>query len=68
MMLQSDGVVPGNEYQLVILDSVGDGMCCGYGDGSAALYATADDFNVLIYTSGNSVPAMSMQNVSYHPE
>jgi hypothetical protein len=40
LLSQSVGVVPGDEYQLVVLDSVGDGMCCGYGDGSAA--ATVD--------------------------
>jgi hypothetical protein len=33
----------------MISDSVGDGTCCGYGDGSAAFYATVDDYNVLIY-------------------
>jgi hypothetical protein len=39
LLSQSVGVVPGDEYQLVVLASVGGGMCCGYGDGSAALYA-----------------------------
>ena len=33
----------------MILDSVGDGMYRGYEDGSAALYATVDESNVLIY-------------------
>jgi hypothetical protein len=28
-------LVPGDEHQLVILDSVDDGMCCGYVDRSA---------------------------------
>jgi hypothetical protein len=60
LMLQSVGVVPGNEYQLVV---------CGYGDRSAAFYATADDSNVLMHTSCNGVPVMSatksMRNVSY---
>jgi hypothetical protein len=32
VMSQSVGLVPGDEYQLVILYSVGDGTCCGYGD------------------------------------
>jgi uncharacterized protein (DUF779 family) len=54
---QSVGLVPGDEYQLVILDSVDDGMSCGYGDGSAALYTTVDDSDVLI-TSSNGVPVM----------
>jgi hypothetical protein len=57
-LLQSIGLVPGGEYQLVILESIGDVMCCGYGDGSAALYATADDSDLLI-TSCNSVPVMN---------
>jgi hypothetical protein len=38
LLSQSAGLVPGNEYQLVILDSVGDGMCCGYGDGFTQLW------------------------------
>jgi hypothetical protein len=29
-------------YQLVMLDSVAGDMCFGYGDRSAALYATVD--------------------------
>ncbi len=67
MLLQSIGLVPGDEYQLVILDSVDDGMCYGYGDGSAALYATVDDSDLFI-TSSNVVPVMnstkSMRHVS----
>jgi hypothetical protein len=43
LLSQCVGLVPGDEYQLVILDSVDHGMCCGYGDGSAALYTTAVD-------------------------
>jgi hypothetical protein len=31
--MRSDGLVPGDEYQLDILYSVGDGMRCGYGSG-----------------------------------
>jgi hypothetical protein len=56
LLSQSIGSVLG-EYQLVILDSVGDGMRYGYGDVSAALCATVDDFDVLI-TSSNSVPVI----------
>jgi hypothetical protein len=49
LLSQSVCLVPDDEYQLVVLDSVGDGMCCGYGDGSATLYQlTVDDSNVLI--------------------
>jgi hypothetical protein len=36
---QPVGLVPDEEYQLVILDSVGDRTFCGYADGSAALYS-----------------------------
>jgi hypothetical protein len=48
---------PGSWNHLVILDSVGDGMYYdyGYGDGSAALYATVDDPDVLM-TASNGVP------------
>jgi hypothetical protein len=67
LLSRSVGFVPGDEYQLVILGSVGDAMCCGYGDGSAALNATVNDSGVLI-TSSNGVPVMSstksMRNVS----
>jgi hypothetical protein len=51
----------------MILDSVGDGMYRGYEDGSAALYATVDESNVLI-TAINGVLVItstkSMRNVS----
>jgi hypothetical protein len=58
MLSKSAGLVPGDEYQLVILDSVGDGMYYdyGYGDGSAALYATVDDPDVLM-TARNDATA-----------
>jgi hypothetical protein len=42
------GLIPGDEYQLVILDSVGDGMCCGYRDAFATLHATANDYDPLM--------------------
>jgi hypothetical protein len=48
LLSQSAGLVPGDEYQLAIPDSVGDGMCCCYGDESDSLYATADNSDVLI--------------------
>jgi hypothetical protein len=35
-------LVPSDEYRLVIHDSSSDGMCCGYGDGSALLYCDQD--------------------------
>jgi hypothetical protein len=42
LLSQSVGMVPGDEYLLVILDSVGDGVCCGggYGDGSESMSVT----------------------------
>jgi hypothetical protein len=48
LLPQSVCLVPGDEYRLVILASVGDGLCSGYGDGSTALYAAVDDSYVLI--------------------
>jgi hypothetical protein len=55
----SVGLVPSDENRLVH-DSIGDGTCCGFEGGSAALYATMDDSNVIIYVSlGNSAPVMS---------
>jgi trypsin len=35
-------LVPGEEYRLIVRDSIGDGMCCDYGQGSIAVYATVD--------------------------
>jgi hypothetical protein len=35
-------LIPGEEYRLVLRDSIGDGMCCDYGEGSIAVYATVD--------------------------
>jgi hypothetical protein len=32
LLSQSVCLVPGDEYQLVIFDSVDDGMCCGNGE------------------------------------
>jgi hypothetical protein len=46
LSLQSVSLVPDDEHQLVIQDSVAGGMRCGYyGDGSAALFAAVDDSN-----------------------
>jgi hypothetical protein len=39
---QSVKWIPQDEYQLVVFDSVIDGMCCGYGDRSAILYCNQD--------------------------
>jgi trypsin len=64
---ESVGLVPGDEYQLVILDSVGDGMCCAFGEGSIALYETVDDTDVLI-TSSNGAFGTSQTNVFTVPD
>jgi hypothetical protein len=64
---ESIGLVPGDEYQLVILDSADDGMCCAYGEGSIALYATVDDTDVLI-TSSNGAFGTSQTNVFTVPD
>jgi hypothetical protein len=63
----SVSLVAGDEYQLVIIDSVGDGMCCGYGDRSIALYAVVDNSDVLI-TSSNGTFGTSQTNVFTVPD
>jgi trypsin len=60
-------LIPGDEYQLVIIDTAGDGMCCDYGEGSIALYATVDDADVLI-TSSNGSFGTSQTNVFTVPD
>jgi hypothetical protein len=42
LLLQFVGLVPDDEYQILIPSSTVC-MCFGYGGGSAALYATVDD-------------------------
>jgi trypsin len=64
---ESVGLVPGDEYQLVILDSVGDGMCCAFGEGSIALYATVDGMDELI-TSSSGAFGTSQTNVFTVPD
>jgi hypothetical protein len=39
---QSVDLVPDDEYQFVILDSIGDGVGCGYADGAAVLFCHQD--------------------------
>ena len=63
LLWQSVGLVPGDDYQVVILDSIGDGMCLRYGDGSLTLYATADDSELLV-TSSNGLFRPSPTNLS----
>jgi trypsin len=64
---ESVGLVPGDEYQLVILDSIGDGMCCGFGEGSIALYETVGGTDVLI-TSSNGAFGTSQTNIFTVPD
>jgi hypothetical protein len=63
LLWQSVGLVPGDDYQIVILDSIGDGMCLGYGYGSLTLYATADDSELLV-TLSNGLFGPSQTNLS----
>jgi hypothetical protein len=65
VLSQSIDLVPGVEYQLVIPDSVGDGMCWGCGDGSASRYAPVDDSDVLI-TSINGVLVIRQRACELH--
>jgi hypothetical protein len=51
MSSHSVGLVPSDENRRVIHDSVVDGTCRGYGDGSATLYATVEDSNVIIWAT-----------------
>jgi hypothetical protein len=67
LLSQSVGLAPGGEYQLVILDSVGDGMCCAFGEGSIALYATVDGMDELI-TSSSGAFGTSQTNVFTVPD
>jgi hypothetical protein len=54
LLWQSIRLVPGDDYQVVILDSIGDGMCLGYRVASLTLYATADDSELLVTSSSGS--------------
>jgi hypothetical protein len=70
LLSQSVGLDPGDEYQFMILDSVGDGMCCGSGDESSALYPIVDASNVLLAASNgapvrSSTKSMRMYRASY---
>jgi hypothetical protein len=50
LLSQSVGLVPGDEHQLVIFDSVGDGMYCDYRDGLYALLRALRNCGRLIIT------------------
>jgi hypothetical protein len=63
LLWHSVGVIPGDDYHFVILNSIGDGICLGYGDVSLTLYATADDSELLV-TSSNDLFGPSQTNVS----
>ena len=71
LLSQSVGLVPGDEYQLVILDSMGDGMCCAFGEGSIALYETVQDIDILydvLITSSKGAFGTSQTNVFTVPD
>jgi hypothetical protein len=62
LVSQSVGMLPGDKDQPMILDSVGDGMCCGYiqrgvtyGEGSTTHLWTILAGS-LVVTSSNDVP------------
>jgi hypothetical protein len=60
-------LIAGDEYELEIIDSVGDGMCCLYGEGSINLYATVDRVDALL-TSSNGSFGSSQTNVFTVPD
>jgi hypothetical protein len=64
---ESVDLVPGDTYKLVIIDSEDDGMCCTFGNGSIALYATIDGSDVLI-TSSNGTFGTRQTNVFTVPD
>lgn len=66
-LTQPVDLVPGDRYKLVIRDSDDDGMCCDFGEGSIALYATVDGIDVLI-TSSNGTFGTSQTNVFNVPD
>jgi hypothetical protein len=61
------GLVPGDEYELVLLDTAGDGMCCAFGEGAITLYGTVQDTDVLI-TSSSGAFGTSQTNVFTVPD
>lgn len=61
-------LVTGDEYDLEILDSVGDGMCCQFGNGSIALYAIVDGFDEFMITASNGSFGTSQNNIFTIPE
>jgi hypothetical protein len=63
LLSQSVDLVSGDEHQLAILDSGGDGMSCGYRDGLDALSATVDDSSDELITTSNGVPVMSTKSI-----
>jgi hypothetical protein len=43
---QAVDLVPGDEYELVVLDLAGDGMCCLFGEGSIDLVLVIDGIDI----------------------
>jgi hypothetical protein len=46
-------LVPGERYRLAVRDSVGDGMCCDYGEGSIAVRDSVGDGMCCDYGEGS---------------
>jgi trypsin len=51
---ESIDLIPGQSYRLSLRDTIGDGMCCDYGEGSIVVYATVDGV-VEVLTSSDGV-------------
>jgi trypsin len=48
---ESIDLIPGQRYRLSLRDQFGDGMCCDYGEGSIAVYATVDGVDEVLTSS-----------------
>jgi hypothetical protein len=47
----SADLVPGETYDLVLLDSVGDGICCQFGEGSIEVYEAVNGQKIVLTSS-----------------
>ena len=48
---ESVDLVPGERYRLAVRDAIWDGMCCDYGQGPIAVYATVDGEDEVLTSS-----------------
>jgi hypothetical protein len=64
---ESIDLIPGQSYRLSLRDRVGDGMCCDYGQGSIAVYATVDGV-VEVLTSSDGFFGTSENKVFTVPQ